>query len=115
MFKVSRGIIDQAWQTGQPIVLESAKDDSEFRARESVVNMKLASVACLPLKWKGSVVGVLYLDNRFRKGLFEPADMILLELFADEAASSIAHAALVSELERKKQELETELKKTPRP
>jgi GAF domain-containing protein len=106
MFKVSRGIIDRTWEGGSPLVLDSAKDDIEFGARGSVVNLQLASVASLPLKWKGETVGVLYLDNRFRKGLFEPADLLLLELFADEAASAIAHIRLTAELERKNQELE---------
>lgn len=106
MFKVSRGIIDRAWKEGQPVVLDSAKDDSEFRSRGSVINLQLASVACLPLKWNGAVMGVLYLDNRFRKGLFEASDMLLLELLVDEAAGAISHARLLSELEQKKQELE---------
>ncbi|GEM_PF-6008456 len=106
LFKVSRGIIDRAWREGQPIVLDCAKDDAEFKLRGSVINLQLASVVCIPLKWMGKVVGVLYLDNRFRKGLFEPQDMLLLELFADEAAAAISHAKLLAELDQKKQELE---------
>jgi adenylate cyclase len=116
LFKISRGIIDRAIDSGQPIVLDSAKDDVEFKMRGSVINLQLASVACLPLKWNGAIVGVLYLDNRFRKGLFEPGDMMLLELFADEAATAIAHTKLMAELAQKKQErvarLETELQKS---
>jgi GAF domain-containing protein len=106
MFKVSRGIIDRAWDSSQPVIIESAQEDKEFGGRGSVINMKLASIACLPLKWRGQTFGVLYLDNRFRKGLFQADIMLILELFADEAAAAIAHARLLEELDVKKQELE---------
>jgi len=106
MFKVSRGIMERTWESNQPVILESAKDDIEFKQRQTVINMGLASVACIPLKWGGTTVGVLYLDNRFRKGLFDAGDVLLLELFADSAASAIALARQRSALEERRKEVD---------
>lgn len=106
MFKVSRGIIDECWKTGQPIILDDAKSDDSFRTSTSVANLALASVVCVPLKRDSRMTGALYLDNRFRKGLFHAADMLILETFADEAASAIENARLISQIERQRLDLE---------
>ena len=89
-FQISRGIIYETLKTGMPVIVGNAQEDDEFSKRTSVTSMRLASVACIPLKARGSLLGVLYLDNRYRRGLFEPGDLMLLETFADHSAIAIA-------------------------
>lgn len=91
-FQVSRGIIFEALKNGMPVIVDDAKDDDEFGKRTSVTSMRLASVACIPLRAKGTLLGVLYLDNRYRPGLFGAEHLVLLETFADHAAIAIAAA-----------------------
>ncbi len=91
VFEVSRGIIEDAWKSGLPVVLDNARMDRQFGPRDSVSILKLASVACLPLRKRGRTYGVLYLDNRLRRGLFLPEDMLIMELFADYASMSVLH------------------------
>ena len=97
-FKISRSIIDEVMRTAQPVILENAKDDPMFAAHQSVVLNKPMSLACLPMKLKGGVVGVLYLDSRLRVGLFPPGDTMILEMFADLAATAILVARLTVQL-----------------
>ncbi len=92
MFEVSRGIIDEAWKTGQPVVLDNAKKDEEFGTRSSVAILRLASVACLPLRRRSKTIGAFYLDNRNRSGLFQAEDMLVLELFADYASVAVGNS-----------------------
>jgi len=106
MFKVSRGIIDECWKSGHPVIIEDAQSDDVFRQRSSVTSLGLSSVACIPLRRQSVVVGVLYLDNRFRKGLFQAGDMLILETFADEAAVAIENARLIEKIENQRRELE---------
>lgn len=91
-FQVSRGIIRETMTTGMPVVVENASKDDDFAARASVQQMRLASVACVPLRVRGTLIGCLYLDNRFRTGLFGPEALQLLETFADAAALAISSA-----------------------
>jgi GAF domain-containing protein len=97
-FKVSRGVIDEVLRTAQPVILENAKDDPMFAAHQSVVLNKPMSLACLPLKLKGGVAGALYLDSRLRTGLFPAGDTMVLEMFADLAATAIQIARLTVQL-----------------
>jgi GAF domain-containing protein len=89
-FEVSRGIILEALKSGMPVIVGDAKQDTEFGKRRSVTAMRLASVACVPLKARGRLLGVLYLDNRYRSDLFEAEDLLMLETFADHAAIALA-------------------------
>ncbi len=108
MFEVSRGIIDEAWRSGQPVVLDNARRDEQFGARESVSVLRLASVACLPLRRRSQTIGALYLDNRLRSGLFQPEDMLVLELFADYASMAMAHLRVGTSPDMEHRELEEE-------
>lgn len=89
-FQVSRGIIFEALKTGMPVIVDNAAKDVDFMNRQSVMTLRLASVACVPLKEKGKILGVLYLDNRYRTGLFGAEHLVLLETFANNAAVAIS-------------------------
>src|SRR5262249_24386505 len=54
----------------------------------------LKSIACLPLLFRGSVLGVLYLDSRGIRTPFRAGQMEVLTAFADHAATAIEHARL---------------------
>lgn len=88
-FKVSRGVIDEAFNSAQPVILDNAKEDPAYSNHASVVLNKPLSLACLPLKLRGAVIGALYLDSRLRTGLFTPDGMMFLEMFADNAATAV--------------------------
>jgi GAF domain-containing protein len=89
-FQFSRGIIFETLKTGKPQIVEDAKEDPGFSERASVTALRLASVACVPLKAAGNLQGVLYLDNRLKPGLFRAEHATLLQAFADRAAEAIA-------------------------
>ncbi len=108
MFEVSRGIIDEAWKTGQPVVLDNAKKDEEFGTRSSVAILRLASVACLPLRRRSKTIGAFYLDNRNRSGLFQAEDMLVLELFADYASTAVRQSGSSAGASADLQDMEAE-------
>lgn len=110
-FKVSRGIIDEVMSTGKPVLVDCALEDSEFGARQTVQGLKLASVACVPMRLQDHLVGALYLDNRSRRGLFRADLVMLLETYAHEASAVVQRARLVKRV----LELEEELKVARRP
>lgn len=99
-FRVSRGVIEESLRTAQPVLLGDAGADPEFASHESVRLNKPKSIACVPMKLRGVVIGAVYLDSRLREGLFEAEEVILLELFADHVATAVDRARLEAKIAR---------------
>jgi transcriptional regulator with GAF, ATPase, and Fis domain len=93
-FKFSRSIAERVASTGASLLATDAQRDERFTDNMSVADLKLRSVACVPLKIHGEVFGVLYLDNRFQTGVFTPGDMAILESFGHQASIAIENARL---------------------
>ncbi|HEY8100560.1 MAG TPA: AAA family ATPase [Burkholderiaceae bacterium] len=62
------------------------------------------SLLCLPILKQGSVIGVLYLENRLAVGAFTQSHIALLEMLTSQAAISLENAALYTELEQRVEE-----------
>jgi transcriptional regulator with GAF, ATPase, and Fis domain len=58
----------------------------------SVHALGLRSVLAVPLVARGDVLGVVYLDDRVRRGAFGPAELAWVRLVASQAALAIADA-----------------------
>ncbi len=93
-FEVSRSIVNQVAETGEPIVTTNAQEDDRFQDAVSIVSYNLRSILCVPLKLKGEVTGVIYTDNKIHAGLFTEATRDLLMAFTNQAAVAIENARL---------------------
>ncbi|MBN1890628.1 MAG: SpoIIE family protein phosphatase [Thermoflexales bacterium] len=93
-FQVSRSVVDRVTSEGQPILTSDAQMDERFSMRHSVMLLGLRSILCVPLKTREQVTGLIYVDNRFRAGLFTPEDLELLSAIASNAAIAIENARL---------------------
>jgi serine/threonine-protein kinase PknK len=106
LYKVSHGVAETVRHTGEPVVSTNAQDDQRFEGHMSIAALKLRSIACVPLRARGRVLGSLYLDNRFEKGAFTEEDLPLLQAFADHASIALENARLLEENIRRREELE---------
>ncbi len=97
-FQVSRTILSTVAESGQPVVTTNAQADPRFQAQESVIGYNLRSIVCVPLKFKGVVTGVIYVDNRIRTGLFTEKERDLLASFSNQAAIAIENARQFQEV-----------------
>ena len=93
-YKISRSIADEVARTGNALVVADAVQDERFIESMSVADLKLRSVICFPLKTRGEVLGVIYLDNRFQAGTFGDRETRILEMFADQASIALLNARL---------------------
>jgi adenylate cyclase len=91
-FHVSRTIVGAVADSGEAVVTTNAQADPRFSAQESVVGYNLRSIVAVPLKVKGVVTGVIYVDNRIRTGLFGERERDLLSTFSNQAAIAIENA-----------------------
>jgi putative nucleotidyltransferase with HDIG domain len=105
-FKVSKTVVRRVAESGEPVLTTNAQDDPRFDAQSSVAVYQLRSILCIPLKLKDNLIGVVYVDNRARIGIFQEADLALISAFADQAAVAINSAQLFENLQRSHRELE---------
>lgn len=105
-FKVSSTIVERVAATGETILTTNAQEDPRFGSQLSVAAFRLRSILCAPLKIKDNLIGVIYVDNRARSGLFQIQDQSLITAFADQAAMAIDNAQLFDDLQSKNRELE---------
>jgi PAS domain S-box-containing protein len=91
---VSRTIVTEVAETGEPVLTTNAQRDPRFHAQESVVSYSLRSILCVPLRVREQIIGVMYADNRFKSGLFGERELDLLTSFANQAAVAIDNAQL---------------------
>ncbi len=91
--RISDSIVDRVLRERKSLIVSDAMRDAEFASARSVMELKLSSVMCVPLAYRNELLGVLYLGNDNVRNLFAQGDLVLLEVFAAQAAV-ILHAAI---------------------
>ncbi len=95
---VSRTVIQRVVEEGVPILTTNAQDDPRFADAESVFDLRLRSLLCVPLKLKGQTIGAIYADNRAVNAVFTDQDQRLVSAFANQAAIAIENARLFDDV-----------------
>ncbi len=106
----SESIVQKALADGEPQLVADALNNREFSGCTSVINLKLASVMCVPLKVAGETLGVLYLGTDRLLDLFDQVKLRTLNVYAAQAATIVQHVMLVEGLERANKSLKEEVK-----
>jgi diguanylate cyclase (GGDEF)-like protein len=97
--RFSRSIPEQVLASGAPICLTDAQEPDRpgSAATESVTELALRTVLCVPLATKERTLGVIYVDSRARRDLSE-ATLPFLEGLARQVAFAIENARLKARL-----------------
>ena len=98
-FRGSTTILQEVLATGQPLRTDNAYKDPRMQDHVSIAQLTLRSVVCVPLTYKGTVIGALYVDNRLRTGVFTAREETLLVAFANQAAVAIENARLFARVQ----------------
>ncbi|MCI0341211.1 MAG: GAF domain-containing protein, partial [Planctomycetales bacterium] len=107
-FSVSRSVVQKVAVTGRSVCLSDAAEAEGFEEAQSIVNLGLRSVLCVPLLLQGKTLGALYLDHCTKRGAFGTAEERLLRLFGSQAAVALDSAQL-REKDRDRARLEHEV------
>lgn len=103
---ISHSIVQQVIETGEPVLTRNALQDTRYNLIETVQRLKLQSILCVPLRSRGKMLGVLYLENREISNAFTRQDIPPLNIFAGQAAIAIENAQLNQRQEQFAAELE---------
>jgi len=89
--ELSHSLASRAIEQGEPIVAVDASGELDS-IHASVHALKLRSVLAVPLFARGEAVGVVYLDDRIRRGAFGEKELAWVRLVAAVVAVAIADA-----------------------
>lgn len=120
-FEMSRSVVEESFKQNRSVIINDSKVTMAGLPRDSVRNLDLRSIACIPLRrfqmtenmdattiLKRDVIGVLYVDSNVSGGMLTQTSLKLLESLAFEATKSLESVRLMHE-EAEKKNLEVEL------
>jgi transcriptional regulator with GAF, ATPase, and Fis domain len=108
--QLSDSVIAKVVKSKAPLLVADALNSDDFKASQSIVNLKLSSVMCVPLTELGEMFGLLYVGSNRVLHQFDSHALSLLTVFASQASLLIQNAqrfrAVEAERETLKQALE---------
>jgi signal transduction histidine kinase len=110
----SRTVVYRVLDTGESIVTTNASEDPRFAGQSSIIGQALRSIMATPLRVRGKVIGVVYVDNRAIASLFDEDDLEALNALAGQAAIAIDNARLFGVTDQKLAERVEELQQLRR-
>ena len=84
--KCSDAILQQVLKSGEPVIVEDALHDANFSSSVSVMNLRIASVLCIPLREQGELTGLIYLGQDKLTHAFTPKKLEIATTFAAQAS-----------------------------
>lgn len=101
--RYSRTIVHQAMDTKRAILSADAGNDSRFDMSQSIADLRIRSVMCLPLvDSNDAVLGVISIDTFDQRSRFSSEDLDMLASIARQVAMGVENAQLHESLIRKK-------------
>jgi PAS domain S-box-containing protein len=99
---VGEGVVGRAVELDGPFFVESYAD---WEGKAPVYDdVRLGRVLGVPLRVGGRITGALFVSD-FKRGVFEPAEIRLVTLFADQAAVAIENSRLLASERRHSDQL----------
>lgn len=108
-FRLSDQVVGWIIKNQAPLVINDVATDDRFRAPIRQTDGVVHSLLCVPLRLKGSLIGVLSVFNKRGKEGFTESDQRLLAIIAAQSAQVIENARLGEE-EKALQLMQQELK-----
>ncbi len=94
----SMGIAGRAAIDGEPVLMVDQQRDREFGGRESVLEQRIVSAMCVPLKVEDRSLGSIYVDTREPGRTFSEEDLELFATLGTQSAMAIDNAHLYEQM-----------------
>lgn len=104
----SQSVAMRVQREGKGICLIDTANQGDISLGHSILDLKLLTVMCVPLKVKDRITGLLYVDSKASSKEFNEKDLTLFKALAGQVASAIDNARLLQhyvEKQRMQEEL----------
>lgn len=109
-FTISHSIVDQVVRNEKPLLLTNIDANEQLQTAQSVVDLQLKSVLCVPIIIENALQGVVYIDSSVARTRFGDRELNLITTLINQAKITIENAYLYANLEKKVAERTRELK-----
>ena len=92
---LSMSSVRRVFEKGEPIWIHNVASDEKLMAQQSILDLQLKTILCLPLVVKATCIGVAYLDSR--RIVTEPVDRATFEAIVSLCAIAIERTRLAEE------------------
>ncbi len=86
---ISQSIIRQVMHGGLPLLVSDPQADPRLSASASIANSGMQSAMCAPLGTRERRLGLLYVDNLSKRGMFTVEDLNVFTVIATQAGQAI--------------------------
>lgn len=93
--QMSMSSVHSVFEKGTPIWIHNVANDEKLMSQQSIVDLKLKTILCMPLVLQGKRIGVVYLDSR--RIVTEPVDRPTFEAIVALCAIAIERTRLFEE------------------
>ncbi len=107
--EISMTSVYTALEKGEPVLTSDANTDPRLKESKSIVMYNLLSIMAIPIKRKDRIIGVIYLDSRTNRNVFDNKSIEFMSSFANLAALSIENGRLNNSLEIENKTLKREM------
>lgn len=104
--KISQTIVKDVTQGGKSVFSFKLDEDERFAKSVSVINLKIRSLVCVPLRKDEEIIGTIYLDTLSANKSFSDKDVNFLEAIANLAIVAMANAENYKKIRKKTVELQ---------
>jgi transcriptional regulator with GAF, ATPase, and Fis domain len=109
--QLSDSIIQHVIDTKEALIVSDALHDTSFQNSVSVMRLGLCSVMCVPLLFRGNLMGVIYVGNHNVVNLFENESLEILKVFAAQASLLLNEAMQKDRLKKDNIKLKEDLQR----
>lgn len=93
--QLSMSSVRRVFEQAEPVWIHNVASDEKLLAQQSIMDLQLKTIFCLPLVVQGNCIGVVYLDSRRLVG--EPVDRPTFEAIVSLCAIAIERTRLSEE------------------
>jgi diguanylate cyclase (GGDEF)-like protein len=89
-----QAIVNYVSNSGKDVILGNAIQDGTFTNDRYIIRSNCKSILCIPIMSKGTLTGILYMENNLSVDAFTPERIDILRIISTQAAISIENARL---------------------
>ena len=108
--QLGEGIAGYVAQKGEPLLIPDVEKEPRWDKRISeYVGFKTTSIACVPMKIDGKIIGVVEIIDKEDGSPIQEEDLKTLTVIADLASMAIVNARMIDQFKRENRDLKEEL------